>query len=166
MTEDRSPVPLLPLERGYLHATRLGALIAAIVVGALLLVAYLLFWPLLLERGAPGFIPWLAIPVAGVMAWMVAIAPARRFRAWGYALAGDELHVAHGVWTWVHTIVPLARVQHLDIAQGPIDRLFRISRLIVHTAGTDHAVVVLPGIARETAEELRDVIRAHIRQPV
>lgn len=164
MTDDRSPVPLLPLERGYLHATRLGALIAAVVVGALLVSAYLLFWPLLREQGAPGFVPWLAIPAAGVMAWLVVVSPARRFRARGYALAGDELHVARGVWTWVHTIVPLARVQHLDIEQGPIERLFRISRLVVHTAGTDHAIVVLPGITRQTAEGLRDVIRAHIRR--
>jgi uncharacterized protein len=33
----------------------------------------------------------------------------------------------------------------------------------VHTAGTSHATVTLPGITRDTAEALRDRIREHIR---
>jgi hypothetical protein len=60
----------------------------------------------------------------------------------------------------------LARVQHLDVAQGPLERTFGVARLILHTAGTSHAIVVLPGISRPTAEELRDTIRAHIRAEI
>src|SRR3712207_7159370 len=42
--------------------------------------------------------------------------------ALGYALDGEELRVARGVWTRIETIVPLARVQHIDVAQGPLER--------------------------------------------
>lgn len=145
---------------------RLGSLAMAGVVGLALSAGYFLLWPMLLEQGAPDWLPWLLVPVAAALFWSITVAPPRRWRAWGYALAGDELHVAYGVWTWVHTIVPLARVQHIDIAQGPIERMFGVVQLLVHTAGTDHAVVILPGITRATAEELRDVIRTHVRSDV
>ncbi|GAA3718661.1 hypothetical protein GCM10022268_28690 [Sphingomonas cynarae] len=60
-------------------------------------------------------------------------------------------------------MVPLSRVQHIDVSQGPVERAFGVARLILHTAGTSHAVVVLPGLSRVKAEELRDSIRVRIR---
>jgi membrane protein YdbS with pleckstrin-like domain len=76
----------------------------------------------------------------------------------------DELQVRHGVLVQVHTVVPLDRVQHIDIAQGPLERAFGVSRLIVHTAGTLHSQVTVPGLLRRTAEAMRDEIRVRIRQ--
>jgi uncharacterized protein len=107
---------------------------------------------------------WMLLPaVVPVALWLALIAPWRRFLAWGWALEDEELHVAWGIWTQVHTIVPLGRVQHLDVAQGPVERAFGVARLIVHTAGTAHSTVTLPGLRRDTAERLRDTIRQHIR---
>jgi uncharacterized protein len=52
--------------------------------------------------------------------------------------------------------VPRSRVQHTDVSQGPLERSHELSTLIVHTAGTEHARVALPGLARATALGLRD----------
>lgn len=106
----------------------------------------------------------IVLPLLLPLLYAVFIAPARRFRAWGYAMDADELAVRRGVWTEVHTVVPLDRVQHIDVAQGPLERGFGVCRLIVHTAGTMHSQVALPGLARETAERMRDEIRDRIRQ--
>jgi membrane protein YdbS with pleckstrin-like domain len=100
--------------------------------------------------------------VTVLAALAVTIMPARRFRAWGYARDPEELLIKFGVWTKVETVVPLFRVQHIDIGQGPIERLFSVNRLVIHTAGTQHSRVVLPGLSRETAETLRDEIRARV----
>jgi membrane protein YdbS with pleckstrin-like domain len=111
-----------------------------------------------------GWPAWPPIVFASAVAlWTLILAPRRRWAAWGWSLTTDELHVAHGVWTKVHTVVPLTRVQHLDVAQGPVERAAGVARLILHTAGTSHAIIVLPGISRPTAEDLRDTIRAHVR---
>lgn len=158
------PVELKGLERGHLRLMRIEAGMAALVLVIALFVLRLTLWPYLVEEGVAR--PWMqlvAVPALAIALWQLTLAPARRFAAWGYALAADELHVAHGVWTQVHTIVPLTRVQHIDIAQGPIERLCGIVRLVVHTAGTEHAVVELPGITRAAAEAMRDSIRAHVR---
>ena len=92
------------------------------------------------------------------------VLPSRRYRAWGYREEEDELHVRHGLLVRVRTAVPFARVQHIDLAQGPIERRYGLARLILHTAGTRGAAIPLPGLAREEAEAMRDRIRAKIKQ--
>jgi hypothetical protein len=113
------------------------------------------------ELGLPHGI--VILPLLLPIGWAVLVAPARRYRAWGYAMDQEELQVRRGIFTRVHTVVPLDRVQHIDIAQGPLERSLGLWRLIVHTAGTLHSEVVLPGLARETAERMRDEIRTRIR---
>lgn len=111
------------------------------------------------------FYPSFGLPLlmALLLIYPVLLAPGRRFRAWGYERAADELRVAHGIWTKTETIVPLARVQHIDIAQGAIEQRYGVCRLILHTAGTANNIVTLPGLTRATAEALRDDVRARIR---
>jgi membrane protein YdbS with pleckstrin-like domain len=152
-------MPMTPLDRGQLWVMRIHAAALAF----LLLVAggvaeAVLDGRVVIPRGA------ILLPLLIVSVWIVFFAPARRFSRWGYRMDADELQVQHGLLTQVHTVVPLDRVQHLDIAQGPLERSFGVSRLIVHTAGTLHSQVLLPGLPREKAEAMRDEIRARIRQ--
>ncbi len=108
-----------------------------------------------------GLLPGLVV-LLGIAAFI--LVPRRRYRAWRYAEQDDELHVRHGMLVRVQTAVPFARVQHIDVAQGPVERRFGLARLILHTAGTRGASIPLPGLAKAEAEEMRDRIRAKIRQ--
>jgi membrane protein YdbS with pleckstrin-like domain len=66
----------------------------------------------------------------------VALLPGRRYRAWGFAEGEDELTVKHGLMIRKVTIVPFGRVQHIDVAQGPIQRMLGLATLVLNTAGT------------------------------
>ena len=150
---------MTPLDRGQLWVMRIHAAVLAVL---LLLVGAgaeaVLRSNVELPRGS------IVLPVLIACIWIVFIAPARRFSGWGYMMDAEELQVRRGRLTRVHTVVPLDRVQHLDIAQGPLERGFGVSRLIVHTAGTLHSQIVLPGLTRETAEAMREEIRARIKR--
>ncbi len=151
-------IPLQPLERGQLHAMRLtGAVTFAVAAIASAIPSWALShsWEWLPIWAAP-----LLIALVGL--WHVLVATPRRWSRWGWAWTGRELHVASGWLTQVHTIVPAARVQHIDVSQGPIDRMFGVASLVLHTAGTANSQVHLPGITRETAEEIRDAIREQL----
>ena len=150
---------MIPLERGQLWVMRIHAL----AIGALALAAGLLGEAILRDNVdlPPGIV---TIPLLVLLLYPVLVAPGRRYRAWGYAMDADELRIARGVWTRIETIVPLARVQHVDVSQGPIERTFGVCRLVLHTAGTMHSRVVLPGLARASAEALRDEVRGRIVQ--
>ena len=152
-----APVPLQPLERGYLTVLRLQSAIGWLILVALAAVAD---GVLHLRTG----IPFGVVIAPMLMFGMISIAflAPGRWRRWGYAFTDRELHVARGWLTRVHTVVPVARVQHIDVSQGPIERHAGVATLSLHTAGTANSLVVLPGISRQRAEDIRDAIRGRI----
>ena len=89
--------------------------------------------------------------IASVYGW-----PVVAYRHASYRLEDQSLTIRLGVvWRRVIT-VPRSRVQHTDVAQGPIERHYGLGTLIIHTAGTSHARVQLPGLDYETACRVRD----------
>lgn len=147
------------LDKGQLWVLRVRSMGAAAILLLALLVAEAAWLPPLPIM--PGTLS--AAAAVAVLAWGMLMAR-RRYRSWGYRLDEEELHIQHGIWTRVRTIVPFGRVQHIDVAQGPLERQFGVGTLILHTAGTRNSTVVLPGLAHEEAGRIRDVIRARIRQ--
>ena len=97
---------------------------------------------------------WLAASV--LLAWWLWRWPAIAYRHSSYRIDDDGLEIRRGV-VWRSIInVPRSRVQHTDVSQGPLERSHELSTLIIHTAGTEHARVGLPGLARPVAIALRD----------
>ena len=150
---------MTPLDRGLLGLMRLRGLLvgAALTVGATVGEGAL-------RNSAP--LPWgvLIAPAFLLLLYLALWAPGRRYRAWGYAMDGEELRLRRGVWTRVQTVVPLDHVQHIDVSQGPLERAFGICSLVLHTAGTLHSQIVVPGLTRSAAEGIRDEIRGRMRE--
>jgi membrane protein YdbS with pleckstrin-like domain len=96
------------------------------------------------------------LPAGGLAAWWL---PRASYRHWSYQVAEDALELRHGVVRRIHSAIPYFRVQHIDVAQGPVERAVGLARLVVHTAsaGTD---ATIPGIAAGDAEGLRRLILA------
>lgn len=114
------------------------------------------------ELGAPGgYLVGAALILAAIL---VFILPHRIYRRWGYDMGVEQLRILRGFLWRTDTIVPFNRIQHIDVAQGPLQRFFGLSTLIVHTAGTHNSIVTLPGLATADAEDMREVIKGHIRQ--
>ena len=82
-----------------------------------------------------------------------------RWRGWRrtfYALDGDRLLVRSGWWRRRTVILPIKRIQSVDLFESFISRWFGISGLAFGVAGgsgfSDH---VIPALPRETARALR-----------
>lgn len=88
--------------------------------------------------------------------------PRLRYRAWGFALRPEELYTERGVITHVRTVVPLRRIQHVDVSQDLIEREFALGRLVVHTAGSRSSDVIVPGLPLSEAERIRDEVKRFI----
>ena len=148
---------LSPVEPGYKHVLRIRAMIFWLPLTLAAFVAdLLLLWPT----------PYFGLPsslAALVALFAILVAPARRYRRLGYALLPTMLRVVRGWLFHTDTIVPLVRVQHIDVTRGPLDKSFGTATLVVHTAGTHNSIVVLPGLAPDKASGIRDEIRRHIR---
>ncbi|MEW4468675.1 PH domain-containing protein [Parasphingorhabdus sp. JC815] len=103
-------------------------------------------------------------PMAVFAVIIFTVLPGRIYRRWGYDMGDEQLRILRGYLWRTDTIVPFNRIQHIDVAQGPMQRMFGLSTLIVHTAGTHNSIVALPGLAPQDAESMRDTIKDHIRQ--
>ena len=157
MTVPAIPTDLQRVEPAYRGAMSLGAAMFWIFpfAGSLVLDRLVLF-----DFPIAGLLPTLVgvVALSGIF-----LAPARIYQRLGYAIDERLLRVVRGWLFHTDTIVPFVRVQHIDVSQGPVDKLFGIASLVVHTAGTHNSVVRLPGLSPERAAAIRDSIRAEIR---
>ncbi|MDA7903430.1 PH domain-containing protein [Mariniblastus sp.] len=137
---------------------QLSRAITATILTVVATIALLIWW---LNNGFDT--AWLLLLAAAsillvflfVMAWRW---PTISYRHNSWKLDEEGLEIHKGVF-WKHQIsVPLGRVQHADVSQGPIQRSFGLGTLIIHTAGTQNSSVVLSGLSQTTATELRDQI--------
>lgn len=164
MSEMAQPAPepgtddLGPVDPNYAKVLRIATLvtIAPLAIGATvvdLLAIRAAWWPTGLLSAAA----W------AVVLFAVTVIPSRRYSHIGYALGAAELRVARGFFFRIDTIVPFVRVQHIDVGQGPVERRYGLSHLVVHTSGTHNSTVTLPGLPSATAAAMRDAIRGQIQ---
>ncbi|WP_396613215.1 PH domain-containing protein [Haloferax sp. S1W] len=127
------------------------AVVVALIVGGVTRAA-VMFGPFSLPIYAPVVTGGLFL-VGGVAHALL------RYRAWGYELRDDSLYLQRGVFTKVNTVVPFVRIQHVDSARGPLDRLVGLASTIVYTAGSRGADVSIPGLTPDGAEDLQDRLK-------
>jgi membrane protein YdbS with pleckstrin-like domain len=151
------PIALSRAEPGYRHILRIHSLLfwLPLAIGAIVADQ------LLLAPTPFHSIPSILVPLIALLA--VIFIPHRRWGRLGYALHPKLLQVVRGWLFHVDTVVPLVRVQHIDVTRGPLDKVFGTATLVVHTAGTHNSIVTLPGLAPDKASAIRDEIRQHIR---
>ena len=158
-TEPEQPAPLVlePVEPGYKNVLRVRFLIFWLVIW----VAAAMFDRILLQETEFAGFPTIAVFV--IAAAGVLTAPQRIYSRLHYRLTEKLLQVVRGWLFHVDTVVPLVRVQHIDVTRGPLEKMFGVATLVVHTAGTHNSIVTLPGLAPERAAQIRDIIREHVR---
>lgn len=124
-------------------------------------VALIVVLPVTLGLLAAGETTAAVASAAGLLAVAVAFYAVihGRYRAWGYAEREDDLLVRRGVMVRKLSIVPYGRMQFVDVTAGPVDRMFKLATVQLHTASaaTDARI---PGLAVEEAHRLRDRLAA------
>ncbi|MHA6480506.1 PH domain-containing protein [Paenibacillus sp. strain BS8-2] len=102
---------------------------------------------------------WTLLPVwicAGLLAlsliiftWIVPKVKYERFR---FELFEEELEIESGIIFISNVLVPMVRVQHVELGSGPLMRKFDLASVSVVTAATTHKI---SGLKRADAEELK-----------
>ena len=111
-----------------------------------------------------GLVFWAAAcALAGVISVLVTVALGaalsfflrRRFRAWRYLERNEDLIVARGVMVQRLSVVPYGRMQFVEVTAGPVERLFKLSTVKLHTAAAASDARI-PGLEQPEAARLRD----------
>ena len=107
---------------------------------------------------------WILAPIWGVLLglvlWSTRWLPPRTYDAWSYGLDNRVLVLKFGIFWQTSVMIPLSRLQHLDVQQGPLQRRFGLATLVIHTAGTENASHEIPHLEHRTAIRLREHLMA------
>jgi hypothetical protein len=98
----------------------------------------------------------IVVAAAALVAGAVAqIFVARRVRAWGYSEREDDLFVKRGVLFSRLSVIPYGRMQFVDVTAGPVERLFGLATVRMHTAAAASDARI-PGLESGEAARVRD----------
>ncbi len=119
----------------------------AVVLG--LVAAAALVWSLPVLVWLPLLVVLLALLAWG---WLLI---GRNARWWAYAERDEDLYVKHGVLFRAMVVVPYGRMQYVDVQAGPLEQLFKIASVHLHTASPGTSARI-PGLPADEAARLRD----------
>ena len=130
----------------------IGVLVYGVVVGA---------GVLLVPASAGGPVPvlrWLLPVLVGVYAVVaIGIRPWIRYRVHRWEVTAETVHTLTGWLTRTWTLVPISRIQTVDVTRGVLQQLFGLASVIVLTASSQGTVRVPhleADVAQRVAEDL------------
>jgi membrane protein YdbS with pleckstrin-like domain len=98
----------------------------------------------------------LSFIILGYLCVNTFIFPKVEYREWKYLIGEDKIELISGIIIREKTIIPISRIQHLDIEQGPIYRKFGLAVLKINTAGASHEI---PALTIEEAEDISEKLK-------
>ncbi|MCI4667430.1 MAG: PH domain-containing protein [Bacteroidia bacterium] len=141
------------LHKDFLQVSILSVIVQWIIILAIIITG-LSFWGLLFNlkvflASLGGWLLFMGISL--ILRWL-------GFRHKAYALRERDIHYKTGLLWRSETSIPFHRIQHAEVSQGLIERVFKLSRLKVFTAGGESSDLVVPGLEPDHANSLKDYI--------
>lgn len=105
-------------------------------------------------------VPVVVFGLWGLRLLWALISPPLAWQRWRFRIHDQLMLLRWGIIFHAERAIPISRMQHVDMRRGPIERMFGLTTLVVHTAGTEESSFPLPGLRHARAMELRDQILA------
>ena len=93
----------------------------------------------------------------------VLVSPYFRYHRYRYSINEECIDIREGYLFVERNIVPIERLHKLQTVKGPLDRFFRVAKVVVTTAGGD---VTIRFLEEEKAEAIAESLRNRINQIV
>lgn len=80
------------------------------------------------------------------------------FKRRGYALREKDILFKSGILAEKTTIIPLNRIQHIAINEGPFSRIYNLAALQIYTASGNTGEIKITGIKTDLAKAIKEEI--------
>lgn len=113
-------------------------------------------------------IPQLAI-IIGLVVWFVSFVLSGMhtyfgFPRKGYLLRENDISFQKGLIVYKLTTVPFNRIQHVEVVQGFIPKLFKLATIKLFTAGGNASDLSIPGLSEADAQKLKEFLSEKISE--
>ncbi len=126
----------------------ISSLVYLLIVCGIVYIVQRFHWPLA--------IVYIALILGiGLSCFEIAVVPTLRWNRWRYDVHEHEIDLQHGLFVQKRTLIPMARIQHVDTKQGPILRKYGLATVTFSTAAGSHEI---PALSEHTADRLRQQI--------
>jgi membrane protein YdbS with pleckstrin-like domain len=132
-----------PRARTLWHVT---ASLEGLLAAAAVLVALVLLTPVDLSW-------WLPVLLLVAAAAYAVVVPRWRYAVHRWEVTDTAVYTQVGWWARERRIAPMSRIQTVDHAEGPLERLFGLARVTITTASAAGAVEIA-GLDRDRARHL------------
>ena len=157
-TVPQSPVrePAWPLSRSATGLWIAESVISSVVLG-IGLAAFLIFVPA--EPGTPlPVLRWVVPALYGLYVVVaIAVRPWFKHRVHRWEITGEAVYTLTGWLTRTWTLVPISRIQTVDVTRGVLQQLFGLSTVAVMTASSQGTVQIWhleADVAQQVADDL------------
>lgn len=106
----------------------------------------------------PSWIPSVALIGLGVIFIFRSIEIEKGFPIRKFGVRQHDMIYQSGFFVFTETVVPYNRIQHVEIKQGPLSRLFSLYSLRLYTAGASSGDLIIDGLEKSTAQKLKSKV--------
>lgn len=85
--------------------------------------------------------------------------PAVEYRQWGYFITEDKVDIRHGIYFITNTIIPIIRIQHITVQQGPVSRRLGLYDVEISLASENFTI---PCLTKASADEIAENLKAKL----
>lgn len=86
------------------------------------------------------------------------------FKKKSYAFRNHDVIYRSGIIATNTMVIPYNRVQHVALHEGLISRYFGLAKVEIFTAGGSSSDIEIPGIAKEEAENIKQLLMGKIQK--
>lgn len=86
------------------------------------------------------------------------------FKKKSYAFRNHDVIFRSGIIATNTMVIPYNRVQHVALHEGLISRYFGLAKVEIFTAGGSSSDIEIPGIAKEEAENIKQLLMGKIQK--
>lgn len=86
------------------------------------------------------------------------------FRKKGFAFRTHDVLYRQGIIATNTLVIPYNRVQHVALHEGLLSRYFGLAKIEIFTAGGSSSDIQIPGIAKEQAENIKQLLMGKIQK--
>lgn len=150
-------VTFTPLHPDYWKITLINLLIVLLILGTALGLGLFFNEHLFPYR-------WHLLTTAMVLFVLILVFSRIAFRKKGFAFRNHDVLYRSGIIATNTIIIPYNRIQHVALHEGFISRYFGLAKIEIFTAGGSSSDIEIPGIQKEQAENIKQLLMGKIQK--
>ena len=142
----------------------LKILMIRILLFSLFLIGGLIAFLFISNGEIPGFILFILISAIAILILSSTSITILGFPKKGYLVRENDVSFKKGLISYKQTSVPFNRIQHVEVNQGILAKIFKLSSVKIYTAGGTASDLTIPGLPVDTAHNLKAFLSEKISE--